>query len=284
MTHLATRARMTRMLTRRDFLRSIPLSLAALLRAGAAPSPAQAATKLRTISSKSESKTFRGVKLDDYLGLSDDIVVFAMNRRRIYIYADNSTSSRRLNSWRQKGCLVVDTSHLHRGTAYSWVRVKLRGKRYGYVQLKDVKLIKVNTRNFGLDLSSEENRTRAKICRYGFDYLGTPWRLRTSFETGISCYVFCYRIFEHYGCKPKGRSLAALGKSGKKISKARLKPGDLVCYSVHGNRVSHTAIYIGKNLIINSSGHYGGDYPNGGVRVSSLNYRSLKGATYRRLV
>jgi cell wall-associated NlpC family hydrolase len=75
-----------------------------------------------------------------------------------------------------------------------------------------------------------------------------------------------------------------LASQGKGISRKKLKPGDMVFYPYKDTSLGHVAIYIGKGLIVNSSGFFGTVYPRGGIRISTLDYRSPHANRFRNVV
>lgn len=259
------------MLTRRAFFQGILASIA--LAATPLPTPAEAGE-------------YVGVNLDQYANLPKHKVLIGTGKKTpTNIYKARSTKSKKIAYTQQKGSLVIDTSRLKSGIHHKWLKVKLANKKHGYVRVKDVRLTVVNTKHFWMDPSTRKFSKRVKVCRFGFKYLGTPWvHSGRSLTKGISCNEFAAQSYRHAGVSVKGSSLQAIGTSGKKIKRSQLKPGDLVCYGRSNKSISHVAIYIGKGFVINCSGAYGRTYPQGGIRISKMSYRSMESATFRNVI
>ena len=69
------------------------------------------------------------------------------------------------------------------------------------------------------------------------------------------------------------------------VSYRDLKPGDLVFYLKYDTSgpIDHVGVYIGNNLMINASGHYGKTYPEGGITIKRIVYGNRRPALYKRL-
>lgn len=258
------------MLTRRDFIRG---SLATLVLA-TLPQPAQAASK-------------KG-NLDAYIGLPKSQLVIATAKRKVYVYKRKSTGSKRLTYFQARSSIVVDTSKLKKGTSQRWLKVKLKGKKRGYIQLSKVKLSVLDTSGFGMGEIVANKARRAKVCQTALKYLGTPHRSAKradqSLKNGISCNHFAYQMYKKCGIATDGYEVAQLAGSGVETTRQALLPGDLVCYTNATKKISHVAIYLGNGFVINASGKYGKTYPYGGVRISRIDFRSTAGMRYRNVI
>lgn len=220
--------------------------------------------------------------LDRFIGLKRHQLVIATGRHEVTVYKSYVTKQP-LTYFQKKSCVVVDTSRLTKGHTYTWVKVKLQKGCHGFVKLEDVKLSVLDTKNFGMDLSKPKNRLRAAVCRYGFKYIGSPWRWNgESYTTGIGCNNFAFRAFTSCGVKLLGRSSRQLHDSGKPTSFKRLKPGDIICWINDGNP-RHIAISLGGEFMIESAGTFGNTYPYGGVRVSTI-YSRVRNKRYRNII
>ena len=71
----------------------------------------------------------------------------------------------------------------------------------------------------------------------------------------------------------------------RQVSYRDLKPGDLVFYLKYDTSgpIDHVGVYIGNNLMINASGHYGSNYPEGGITIKRIVYGNRRPALYKRL-
>ena len=84
------------------------------------------------------------------------------------------------------------------------------------------------------------------------------YKLSQKVGEGTDCAGFVSLIFAHFNLNTWGKinycpSLyAALSRSGKKVSKEKMMPGDVVFFS-NGNGFQHVAIYAGNNEIVHAS-------------------------------
>jgi len=225
---------------------------------------------------------------DKFIGLDKNTLVLAKAKKLVRVYKSAAKDSKVLGRFSKNNCIVVDTSKMKRGVNYEFLKVKLKGKHRAYVLTDNVKLIKLDTKTFGLDQTIKQNRMRAAACRKGLPYLGINYNHSGStMKTGMSCNKFVWQCLRSSGLKmsKKSRSLTGLAKVGKGIKRNQLKPGDIVLYrpSSRSHIPSHAALYIGKGLIINSSGAQGNKYPAGGFRISHLDYRTPAPFIFRRV-
>lgn len=101
--------------------------------------------------------------------------------------------------------------------------------------------------------NSKSGNLREELVRTARRFLGTPYRWGGSDrEEGFDCSgltMTCYRL--------NGLNLPRISQnqfqSGKKVSRADLRLGDLVFFATNGGRkVSHVGIYIGDNRFIHA--------------------------------
>lgn len=107
-----------------------------------------------------------------------------------------------------------------------------------------------------------------QIADMGCNYIGNKYVYGgTSLTNGIDCSGFVQQIHKKFGISTP-RTSGALRHSGKSVSYADRKPGDVICYS------GHVAIYIGNNKIVHASNS--APYPRGGIKITSpANYRTV---------
>ena len=108
------------------------------------------------------------------------------------------------------------------------------------------------------------------VARVGDDMFGA--QAIAGFEReGIDCSNFVQQIYKKNGIeipdKPNEQR-----DSGKIIAERERKAGDLIYYDKANNGYGHIGIYVGNGFIINSTGHSGKIYPQGGVRIVRLLY------------
>lgn len=259
----------------------------------AAVPSAHAATKGALIVGKPAAA--RG-NCDAFIGLGKDRLVLAAAKKTVVVRKGKSSKAGKLGQFTKLNCVVVETSKMSKGVNYSWVPVKIPGVAIGYVPFKEVRLMSIDIKTFGMDLSKPENVRRAKACRYGIPYIGLRWSSKTnSLKAGMNCNMYAGRCLRQAGVNipAKKSTLENLSKLGKAIKRSELKPGDLIGYSVKKapskgkkdtRKVNHVAIYIGSGLLINSSGRQGTKYPTGGIRISMLDYRTPAPFVFRSII
>lgn len=114
--------------------------------------------------------------------------------------------------------------------------------------------------------SAQVNRTTLghRVVGYARKFIGTPYSWGgTSPRSGFDCSGFVRYVYSHFGVSLPHSSFADLWR-GRRVSKAGLKPGDLVFFYGGG----HVGIYVGGNRFI--------DAPHTGavVHISTMNYYS----------
>ncbi len=82
-------------------------------------------------------------------------------------------------------------------------------------------------------------------------YLGVPYRYGGTTPRGFDCSGFVYYVYRKSGM-PVKRNMASQYREGKRVSKHRLQPGDLVFFQTSGRRVSHVGIYAGSGRFIHA--------------------------------
>lgn len=183
----------------------------------------------------------------------------------------------------------MDRSKLKKGVKTSWIPVFMyegRKRTTGYIQATQVKLAVVYNKKYS------GNRIIDTAIKTGFRYLGTPFVMPgASLDHGIDCAQFVAAVY-----RAAGRNLVSWAhtdnlqaacyeifyqRAQRTLSKSqmnRLKPGDLLFYLKNDTSgpIDHVGIYIGNGFMINSSGHYGMVYPNGGVCLKRVQYGNRK--------
>ena len=227
-------------------------------------------------------------KYDKYIGLSEDYLVVAIARQRVRVYQSMDLKSKEIGHFTKNNCIVINTTRMHKGRDYPWLKVYLKNKRRGYILSSQVKLDILNVKDFGIKSLTKKNQQRIKICQFGLPYLGTRFRLGgKSLTKGIDCSTFARTALRNAGVMVSSSATArVLVKCGKGITRAQLKPGDLLFYyhNAKDHTIAHVAIYIGDGYIINASGAQGHHYPAGGIRISRIDYRRPTAVRFRNLV
>ena len=232
------------------------------------------------------------VNVDKYLKLGKNYTILAYNpgsewvkvRKRKSVH---SSYYRPMLNYR--GTVTVDRSKLKKGVKAAWIPVFVyngRQRTTGYVQASQVRLAAVYSKKFS------NNGIIDRAIKTGFKYLGTPFVMPgASLSGGIDCAQFANAIY-----RTAGRNLVSWAhtdnlqavcreifyqREHRTLSKSQmnsLKPGDLLFYLKNDTSgpIDHVGVYIGGGFMINSSGHYGGTYPNGGVCIKRVQYGNRK--------
>lgn len=223
--------------------------------------------------------------MNKYLELSDDYFVLAVGKvgnlkdggqAPIYKYADNDSE---MIAGLQYNCAVlIELGLLEKNTSYKWIPVNLPNKnQIGYVDIDQIEIQSVKVKN------ATNDTNRNQIIEEAVSYIGLDFvRYGKSLKTGIDCSNFIYQIYGKTGIKidntPNG-----MKKQAQKVTDEEVLPGDIVYYNVnHGG--GHVGIYLGSGLIINSAGHEGMIYPEGGVRICRLRYNDREEYEFYRII
>lgn len=121
-----------------------------------------------------------------------------------------------------------------------------------------------NTTTISYVKPSYNKVTGEYLVNYAKNYLGLRYVSGgNSLTTGTDCSGFTKLIYKEFGIN-LGRTVSSQIYSGTYVSKADLKPGDLVFYG-QTNYASHVGIYMGNGLVIHQSN------PRDGVKINSVN-------------
>ncbi len=98
--------------------------------------------------------------------------------------------------------------------------------------------------------SNISNKTKIEShFRY---FKGTPYKYGGTDKSGIDCSGFTKAVYKNAFKIELPRTTAAMAKLGRKVSRKKLKPGDLVFFRP-SRRYRHVGIYIGENSFVHSS-------------------------------
>jgi lipoprotein Spr len=88
-------------------------------------------------------------------------------------------------------------------------------------------------------------------------YKGIPYRRGGTTRKGLDCSGFVWRVYTELGYEDfKRTSSAKMYKLGKKVSRRKAQPGDLVFFK-RWLRINHVGIYMGNNEFIHVSSKKG---------------------------
>ena len=101
-------------------------------------------------------------------------------------------------------------------------------------------------------LKGQSTATASAIIATAKKYVGVPYLWGGSTPSGFDCSGFVQYVFKAHGI-----SLPRVSRdqytAGYAVSKASLKPGDLVFFNTSGSGVSHLGIYLGNDQFIHAS-------------------------------
>ncbi len=109
----------------------------------------------------------------------------------------------------------------------------------------------------------ETARAAADVVKTAIDVMGTPYTWGGSDENGYDCSgLIQYAYGQHGIILPRvSRDQARMGRPVERQLNA-LRPGDILGFSVEGDRITHVGLYVGEGQFIHSA--------SGGVRLASL--------------
>lgn len=95
------------------------------------------------------------------------------------------------------------------------------------------------------------------------DWVGTKYKYAGMSKTGVDCSGFCNILYSQVYNKEIKRTTSDLSKDINKVSKNKLKEGDLVFFNISKKKNSHVGIYLKNNRFVHAS-------TSKGVMISSL--------------
>jgi len=93
---------------------------------------------------------------------------------------------------------------------------------------------------------------KTKIESHFRYFKGTPYKYGGTDKNGIDCSGFTQAVYKNAFKMELPRTTAEMAKLGRKVSKKKLKPGDLVFFRP-SRKYQHVGIYIGENSFVHSS-------------------------------
>lgn len=140
------------------------------------------------------------------------------------------------------------------GKSERWMPVRLPDGRRGLIQNGDIAAV-------GAALTIDETIALAKT------FLGLPYTWGGTSSYGYDCSGFTQMLMRQHGyVMPRDASIQAKWTGLVPVQHSELKPGDLVYFGASEQRITHTGLYIGQGLFINSTTH---ERPV--VRIDNLN-------------
>lgn len=161
-----------------------------------------------------------------------------------------------------------------------WSQVSLQDKT-GYVKTSGY-------RTAFLSIGDITNSpARNGIIKDAVHYIGLPFkRYGKSLENGIDCSNYIQQIYKMNGIIIRNRP-NSMKEDSIIIEEKDALPGDVVYYNAN-NGEGHVGIYLGEDqngtkFIINTAGHAGRTYPEGGCRICEIQYMDREEYIFCRL-
>lgn len=102
-----------------------------------------------------------------------------------------------------------------------------------------------------------------KLYSFIDDWVGTKYKYGGMSKIGVDCSGFCNILYSQVYNKEIKRTTSDLSKGINKVSKSKLKEGDLVFFNISKKKNSHVGIYLKNNRFVHASSSKG-------VIISSL--------------
>ncbi len=94
---------------------------------------------------------------------------------------------------------------------------------------------------------------RPALVNYAHSLIGLPYKFGgISPNTGFDCSGLVMHVYGKKAGINLPHNAKSISEYGSKITRADLRPGDLVFYNTLGNDFSHVGVYIGGNKFIHS--------------------------------
>lgn len=101
------------------------------------------------------------------------------------------------------------------------------------------------------------------LANYALQFVGNPYVYGgTSLTEGTDCSGFVMKLYENYGVNLP-RTSGEQATVGYSVPIQNAQPGDIISYGYNGI-VSHSAIYIGNEMIVHAS------TPEGGIKIDGM--------------
>jgi cell wall-associated NlpC family hydrolase len=110
-------------------------------------------------------------------------------------------------------------------------------------------------------LVTAKGRASSKdVVRAARRYIGTKYGYGTCSQGRMSCTCLTKKVFAKFGYKlPMSESGQWKYKRGQKVSKSKVRPGDIVFFKEGGRKrgITHVGIYSGRGKLVHASAYFG---------------------------
>ena len=111
---------------------------------------------------------------------------------------------------------------------------------------------------------SEKEITNAKLYSFIDDWYGVPYKYGGKNKEGIDCSGFASKLYKEVFGKEISGTAASICKQCVKISKEKLREGDLVFFKIETKEISHVGVYLKNNKFVHAT-------TKAGVMIDDLN-------------
>lgn len=234
-----------------------------------------------------DSKKSLQNQLSEYLSSPNQYYLLAVGNRGsdqnmidTAIYSKPDDTSPTVGTLQYHCAVLIDTAgmQVQNITESNWVKVELGAEKgRGYVKNKEIEIAPLQVK------SPTNDVIRNRIIENSIKYIGLKFvRYGKSLSKGIDCSNFASQIYGQAGIsiktKPNG-----IKKQGVRVKESQALPGDIVYYYCN-NGGGHVGIYMGNGFIINSAGHAGKTYPEGGVRICRVLYKDREKYEFIKII
>lgn len=102
---------------------------------------------------------------------------------------------------------------------------------------------------------STPERTRGDdVASVALSLRGTQYRYGGTTRSGFDCSGLVFYAHQQYGVEVP-RTAREQSKQSERVKRRKLKPGDLVFFSIDSWRVNHVGIYIGDHRFVHAPGN-----------------------------
>lgn len=115
-----------------------------------------------------------------------------------------------------------------------------------------IKLNNASSKKVADRASAGRKIVNAQIVEYAKKFLGVPYRWGASSGKAFDCSGFVQYIMKKFNVY-LDRTASSQFRSGTKVEKNDLQPGDLVFFTTYKKGPSHVGMYIGENKFIHAS-------------------------------
>ncbi len=101
-------------------------------------------------------------------------------------------------------------------------------------------------------VAKQKETVEQKLTKQYNQYKGTKYKYGGIDRRGFDCSGFTQKVYENAFQIKLPRTTEEIEKVGKKVSKNKLKPGDLVFFKP-SRKYKHVGIYMGDDMFMHSS-------------------------------